>query len=86
MNTVARIQEIIAAQTGLPVEQLAPARPLDELGVDSLTVIEAMFLVENEFEVVMPSGAVSLRTVQDIADLVDRLSHEREASGFPKTA
>ena len=55
-------------------------RPLEELGVDSLTVIEAMFLLENEFKVDMPSGQVPIRTVQDIADLVNHLLLEKDAA------
>ena len=73
MSTLLSIQRIIADQTGLSIHELEPRRPLDELGVDSLAVIEAMFLIENEFKVEMPSGQVTIRTVQDIADLVDQL-------------
>ena len=80
MSTLSTIQRIIADQTGLNVEELQPMRPLEELGVDSLTVIEAMFLLENEFKVDMPSGQVPIRTVQDIADLVNHLLLEKDAA------
>ena len=80
MSTLSNIQRIIADQTGLNVQELQPARPLEELGIDSLAVIEAMFLLENEFKVEMPSGEAPIRTIQDIADLVDRLLLERDAA------
>jgi len=73
MKSLSTIQRIIADQTGLTVEELLPTRPLDELGVDSLAVIEAMFLLEDEFKVEMPFGQFPIRTIQDIADLVDHL-------------
>ena len=81
MSTLATIQRIIADQTGVAVEELQPARPLEELGVDSLNVIESIFLIENEFKVEMPNPTVQvpIRTVQDIADIVDQLLLGREA-------
>ena len=53
---------------------LDPARSLEELGVDSLTVIEVMFKLEDEFRIRIPEERVPIGNVQDIADLVDRLT------------
>jgi len=74
------VRRIIADQTGLRVEELEPTRPLEDLGIDSLLVIESMFVIENEFKVQMPDGQMPIRTVQDIADLVDQLVRERDAA------
>jgi len=79
MRTLCVVRRIIADQTGLSEEELEPTRPLEELGVDSLAVIEAMFLLEDEFNIQMPDGQVPVRNVQDIADLVDKLMRERDA-------
>jgi len=78
MTTIAAIQRIIANETDLKVEDLDPARPLEDLGVDSLTVIEVMFQLETEFKVLMPEAQVPIRTVQDIANLVDHLLAEQQ--------
>jgi len=59
------------------VESLDPTRPLDELNVDSLTVLEVMFDIEDKFGIKMPEERVPIRTVRDIADLVDRLVAQR---------
>ncbi len=80
MSTLATVQRIIAGESGVSVEDLQPTRPLEELGIDSLAVIEAMFLLEREFKVQMPDGQVPTRTVQDIADLVDQLMLDRDAT------
>jgi acyl carrier protein len=79
MNTLGTIQQLIAAEADLEVEDLDPSRPLEELGVDSLTVLEVMFKIEETFGIRMPEERVPLRTVQDIVDLVDRLVAERSS-------
>ncbi len=76
------IQELIAASAEVPVENLDPNRPLEELNVDSLTVLEVMFDIEDKFKIKMPEERVPIKTVQDIADLVDRLVAQQ--SGGPK--
>jgi acyl carrier protein len=70
---MAVIQQLIAASAEVPVESLDPHRPLEELNVDSLTVLEVMFDIEEKFKIKMPEERVPIKTVQDIADLVDRL-------------
>jgi len=77
VGTLAVIQQLIAASAEVPVESLDPSRPLEELNVDSLTVLEVMFDIEDRFEIKMPEERVPIRTVQDIADLVDRLVAQR---------
>lgn len=77
MTTLATVQKLIADELDLPVDELDPARPLEELGIDSLSVVEVMFKLEESFDIEMPDERVPIRTVQDIADLVDRLLHER---------
>ena len=68
---------MIATSAEVPIEKLEPDRPLQELDVDSLTVLEVMFDLEEKFKIKMPEERVPVRTVQDIADLVDRLVAEQ---------
>lgn len=79
MNTLTTVQELIAADAELKIEDLDPGRPLEELGVDSLSVLEVMFKIEDTFGIKMPDERVPLKTVQDIVDLVDRLVAERSS-------
>ncbi len=82
MSTLSVIQEMIAESAEVPIESLEPTRPLEELNVDSLTVLEVMFDIEEKFKIKMPEERVPIRTMQDIVDLVDRLVVEQ--SGGPK--
>ncbi|HZP94547.1 MAG TPA: phosphopantetheine-binding protein [Burkholderiales bacterium] len=68
---------MIAAEAEVKLEDLDPGRPLDELGIDSLSVLQAMFEIEDKFGIKMPDERVPIRTVQDIADIVDRLVAEK---------
>ena len=77
MDTLTTVRQLIADNADVPVEDLDPARSLEDLGVDSLTVLETMFKIEDTFGIRMPDERVPLRTVQDIVDLVDRLVAER---------
>ncbi len=73
VDTLSTVQRLIADEAGMDVKDLAPGRQLEELGVDSLRVLEVMFRIEDIFGVQMPEERVPIHTVQDIADLVDRL-------------
>jgi len=80
VDTLTTVQQLIAAEADLKPEDLPPGRPLEELGVDSLSVLMVAFKIEDTFGVKMPEDRVPLRTLQDIADLVDRLVAEQSAN------
>jgi acyl carrier protein len=78
MTTLQTIQHLLAAELSLDADTLDPARPLDELGIDSLAVIECMFKLEDEFGISVANQDANVRTVQDIANLVDRLVADKK--------
>ena len=79
-NTLARIQTVIAEELDNAAADLRPDRRLEELGLDSLAVIEIMFRLEDIFDVRMGDERVPIKTIQDIVDNVDILLREREAA------
>lgn len=79
-NTLARIQAVIAEELDDAAADLRPERRLEELGLDSLAVIEIMFRLEEIFDVRMGDERVPIKTIQDIVDNVDILLCEREAA------
>ena len=68
---------MMAEQFELKEENLEPNTQLESLGLDSLSVIEFMFNVEDEFKIKMPDERVEIKTVQDIVSIVDRLVAEQ---------
>lgn len=73
MTILSRIQALLAKRFDLDVTTLRPERALNELGVDSLAVIEFMFVLEDEFGINIPQDDVSLDTIQDVANLIEKL-------------
>jgi acyl carrier protein len=75
-DTLSKIQSMLAKEYGLPMEQLGPEQALADLGIDSLTTIEFMFKLEDEFSISLSEERDTLSTVRDIAILVDAVRHK----------
>jgi acyl carrier protein len=78
MSSLETIQRMMSEQFDLKPEALTPDAQLETLGMDSLSVIEFMFTIEDEFKIKLPDERVELKTVQDIANIVDRLITEQK--------
>jgi len=78
MSTLQTIQRMMAEQFELEEDKLTPDAELESLGLDSLSVIEFMFNIEDEFSIKLPDERVELKTIQDIANVVDRLVAEQQ--------
>ena len=53
----ARVIAIIAEQAVLDVAEVRPEMRLDELGIDSLGMVEAIFAIEESFDISVPFNA-----------------------------
>jgi len=71
-NTKATVINMIAEQMGIPVEGInADDRFVDDLGADSLHVVELIMGLEEEFEIEIDDDKFESRvTVQQIIDFV----------------
>jgi acyl carrier protein len=58
-------------ELGVDELQVAPEQPLAELGIDSLSMIEFMFTLEEEFDCELPQEDDNLHTAADIVRIVD---------------
>lgn len=83
------VRAIIAKSLNIPVERLTPQTRLDELGAESLDVIEIVFGLEEKFDITIPlkaeeasrlatadqsgSQEMPFSTVGDVADIVEKL-------------
>jgi acyl carrier protein len=79
MSSLATIQRMMVEQFDLKLENLTPEATLESLGLDSLSVIEFMFNLEDEFKIKLPDERVEIKTLQDVIDLVDRIIAEQSA-------
>ncbi len=68
-----RIQSIVANQLGVePAEVTKDASILDDLGADSLDVVELVMTLEEAFNIEVPDDAVEeMRTIADVQRFVE---------------
>lgn len=73
MTSFPTVAKLLAERLEVDVNTIHPDTQLESLGADSLTVVELMFDLEDEFHVSLGDERPSLVVVQDIADNIDRL-------------
>jgi acyl carrier protein len=63
-----RIRTIIAEQLGIDMAEVSPdSNILEDLGADSLDVVELVMTLEDEFDIEVPDEvAESIRTIADV--------------------
>lgn len=57
MNTKDKVIEIIAEQAMLDVSDVTPESSLEDLGIDSLGLVESIFAIEEAFDISIPFNA-----------------------------
>ncbi|MFP3293799.1 MAG: acyl carrier protein [Hydrogenobaculum sp.] len=73
MDREQRIREIIADQLGVEVDKLTPdAKFVEDLGADSLDVVELIMSFEEEFNIEIPDeDAEKIKTVGDVINYLN---------------
>ena len=71
-----KIQAMLAEALNLPIEKVTPdAKIVDDLGADSLDLVELLSQLEDEYGITIPDEEVeSLVTVADVAAELDKLT------------
>lgn len=74
MNIEKKIKQIIAEQLSISEDEVTPeASFIDDLGADSLDIVELVMAMEEEFEMEIPDeDAEKLLSVQDAIDYVKK--------------
>ncbi len=69
-----KIQAMLAEELNLPAEKVTPdAKIVDDLGADSLDVIELLSRLEDEYGISIPDDEVeNLATVADVAATIEK--------------
>jgi acyl carrier protein len=84
MSTLDKVIEIIAEQAVLDPSDVKPGSTLEELGIDSLGLVESIFAIEEAFDISVPfnannpsEGDFDISTVASIVEGIDRLRREQ---------
>ena len=70
-----KVRKMLAEQLGISEEEIKPESDVvKDLGADSLVVVELLMSLEEEYGITLPEGEIeSLKTVQDIVDMMNRI-------------
>lgn len=71
-----KIKEMLAKQLRVDINDIDEDTDImDDLGADSLDIVEMLQIIEDDFGIVIPDEDVqSLKTVGDVADYIERNS------------
>lgn len=72
MQMIDRVKEVIAKQLRVNVSEIADdAAVIEDLGADSLDIVEMLMTLEDEMNIIIPDDATGLKTVKDIAAFIE---------------
>jgi acyl carrier protein len=73
MSTLDQLANLIHTKFDIETAKLDPNVPMSEFGLDSLTLAELIFMVEDEFHVDVPDARTDIATLTGLAALIDEL-------------
>jgi acyl carrier protein len=76
-STLQVLTKIIADKLEVDPATITPESTLEQLGLDSLDTFDIIFNAEDAFKIKVPNDQVTITTLQDVVDLVDRLIKEQ---------
>ena len=69
MSTFEKVRDIVVEQLGVEPDEVA----IDDLGADSLDIVELIMAFEEEFNIEIPDEAAEkIKTVQDVVTYIDQ--------------
>jgi len=68
-----RVKEIVCEQLGVSDDEVTPqASFIDDLGADSLDIVELVMALEEEYEIeISDEDAEKIKTVQDVVSYIE---------------
>jgi acyl carrier protein len=72
MSSLKELQVLIQEKYGLDPAALDPHASMRDKGLDSLTLVEFVFAVEDHFKISMPDQDVNVDTLAALAAVVDK--------------
>lgn len=77
--TIEKVKEMLASQLNIDEKKIEKdSRIVEDLGADSLDMIEMLMTLEEKFGVAVPDEKTSeLKTVEDIANFIDETKKEK---------
>lgn len=69
-----KIRKMLSAQINVAEDEIKPESDIiNDLGADSLDVVEMLMAVESEFNVTIPDeAAMEMKTIQDVVSFIEK--------------
>ncbi len=72
MQMIEKVKEVIAKQLRINASDISDdAAVVEDLGADSLDIVEMLMTLEDEMNIIIPDDATGLKTVKDIATFIE---------------
>ena len=73
MSTFEKVRDIVVEQLGVEADEVAlESTFIDDLGADSLDIVELIMAFEEEFNIEIPDEAAEkIKSVQDVVSYID---------------
>lgn len=68
-----QLQALIVEKYGIDAAELLPTRSLAEFGLDSLSQVELLFTIEEEFGIEIPEERAHVNTLAELAQVVEEI-------------
>ena len=74
MSTFEKVRDIVVEQLGVEADEVAlESTFIDDLGADSLVIVELIMAFEEEFNIEIPDEAAEkIKSVQDVVTYIDQ--------------
>jgi acyl carrier protein len=79
MDTLKQLTQLIHEKFDIELSTLQPDLPLSEYGLDSLSLAELLFTLEEDFDIQFPDRPENIDTLTGLAALIDALRVPRPA-------
>ena len=79
MNTLEKVKQIIAEQLCISIDEIKDdSNIIEDLGADSLDVVELLMTFEDEFKVSIPDEKLEeLKTIPNIVKLIEQYTDKK---------
>lgn len=72
MQMIERVKAVVAKQLRIEASEIADdAAIVEDLGADSLDIVEMLMTLEDELDIIIPDDATGLKTVKDVATFIE---------------
>ena len=83
-TTFEQLSAILVKEYKLTPDQLTLDAQLQDLGIDSLGIVELFWNIEDTFKIKLPSDPVGLSNLRDVIGYVDQLIVEQSVQMLPE--